>query len=568
MVPKVWIIQEVILSNTPFMFCGPTEFDFFELDRTVKVLDARSNQIGDWWQAVLLRHDSLNPEFFAKLLFEWKNMATLIQYESEAVEMFRFHNLMRKSQRFHATIPRDKIFALRGLCQLCPSQSFDIAPDYSVLEAEVWTLYTRQAIVSSKSFDILYLAKGTSESRTTSPELPSWSISPDFGVPTIQNEIPGVFDAAHGMSLQLIHDMSNCKRLRLKGKKVAPINFVLVTLSLAGSPLLRHVGVLNVLKRLPPKYKHMSGQSRGESVWRTLCADSAGTDGTSTAPLSYGKSFKKMLIDDVCLEARQLAQEKAEYATLLINVQEVRSMSLHMGSADFPPPTHDIYAKAAHRTFTQDGTLSDTVFAGLQQVFEALDKLADEECIPTREEIACAYIQRFADEDDIHEAVRHVLGSMLPRSLRPQERMGTRTYGERLIDNFATLNGVDDTAALETLRKVEHQERHFLELKELEKDQGFGFIRSSALVWFGRTIFVTEDKFVGLGSTEMQDGDEVWIIAGSQLPLVLRPHKDTAGPAGEIRNYRFVCQVYVHGIMHGEAVAQSKSEDWQALDLL
>jgi hypothetical protein len=572
---RVWIIQEVVFSNTPFMFCGPTEFDFFELDQTVKMLAARSDQIGAWWNAVLRRNDSLNPEFFAKLLFEWKNWASFIESKPKAAEMFQFHELVRASQRFHATVPRDKIFALRGLCRLCPSRSFDIVPDYSISEAEVWTLYTRQAIVSSKGFDILSLAKGTSESRTTSLELPSWSISPDFGVPIIRNEIDGAFDAAPGMSLKLIHDMSDCKRLRVKGKIVAAINFVPLVPPFPDSLLLHHLEVLSVLKRLPPKYKHVTGQSRGESVWRTLCANSAGTDGTSTAPLSYGKSFKGILLDGICGKARRLAQEKAEeYATLLHIMQVVESMLPHMSSSNSPPRTHDLYVKAAHKTFTQDGTLPDDVFAGLQPVFEALDELADGECIPTREEVARAYTRRFAEEDDIYEAAKHVIGLMLPASLRektserPQEVMGNRTYGERLIDDFAANVGLDDDAALRTLKDVERQEYRFLELKELENDESFGFIRSSASLRSGRTIFVTEDEFVGLGSTEIQAGDEVWIIAGSQLPLVLRPHKETAAPVGEIRNYRFVCQAYVHGIMHGEIVAQSTSEDWQALDLL
>jgi hypothetical protein len=557
------------------MFCGPTEFDFYELDKAVKVLKARSDRIGAWWPAVLLEYNALNPEFFAERLFEWKNLASLIGYNPEAAKMFGFHGLLRESQRFHASVPRDKIFALRSLCQLCPSRSFDIVPDYSVSEVEVWTLYTREAIVSSKGFDILSFAKGTSESQTTIPELPSWSISPDFGIPIIRNAFQSTFDTARGMSLKLIHDLSDCKRLKVKGIMFAPVNFVSVAPSnrpFPGSLLWHHLEVLEVLKRLPPKYKHMSGQSRGESVWRTLCADGTGTHRLTTAPFSYGERFKKMITEDVDYEARQIAKGKGQKnMTLSQSMEGFGSASPSMSSSnDDPPPRHnDTVSK-------QDWTLSQDVLARLNPVFETLDELADGESIPDREDVARACTQRTAEKDDnTHEAVGNATSPKLPERPReqtsetPQEIMDTRTYGERLIDEMAARDSLDDTAALRSMKNIERQEERFLKLKELEKDESFGFIRASAVLRSGRTMFVTENEAVGLGSTEMLAGDEVWIIAGSQLPLVLRPHAGADVPrVGDIKTYRFVCQAYVHGIMNGEAVAQSKIEDWQELHLL
>jgi hypothetical protein len=45
----------------------------------------------------------------------------------------------------------------------------------------------------------------------------------------------------------------------------------------------------------------------------------------------------------------------------------------------------------------------------------------------------------------------------------------------------------------------------------------------------------------------MQQGDEIWILPGASVPLILRK------VSAECR-YRVVGDAYVHGIMHGEAL--------------
>lgn len=61
-----------------------------------------------------------------------------------------------------------------------------------------------------------------------------------------------------------------------------------------------------------------------------------------------------------------------------------------------------------------------------------------------------------------------------------------------------------------------------------------------------RAIFVTEKGYVGLGAPEV--GDEIWVPLGSKLPLVFRPDSDSS-------NHLLIGDCFVHGIMHGEAMA-------------
>lgn len=64
---------------------------------------------------------------------------------------------------------------------------------------------------------------------------------------------------------------------------------------------------------------------------------------------------------------------------------------------------------------------------------------------------------------------------------------------------------------------------------------------------FYRSLFKTSSGYLGWGRVE--DGDEVWVLLGGDVPFVLRP---VAGST----EYRLVGDCYLHGIMDGEAVTE------------
>lgn len=81
------------------------------------------------------------------------------------------------------------------------------------------------------------------------------------------------------------------------------------------------------------------------------------------------------------------------------------------------------------------------------------------------------------------------------------------------------------------------------------------FLSSKVTMW--RRIYRTSKGYLGLGPESLEPGDLVFIIAGSQVPFVLRK------VAGKER-YRLVGESYIHGMMHGEAL---RSQDIQWKDL-
>ena len=63
-------------------------------------------------------------------------------------------------------------------------------------------------------------------------------------------------------------------------------------------------------------------------------------------------------------------------------------------------------------------------------------------------------------------------------------------------------------------------------------------------------LFCTKKKYLGLGPQSLQSGDSIWILPGAKTPFTLRQL-----PHGRKNHFRLVGGTYVHGFMHGEAVA-------------
>ena len=70
----------------------------------------------------------------------------------------------------------------------------------------------------------------------------------------------------------------------------------------------------------------------------------------------------------------------------------------------------------------------------------------------------------------------------------------------------------------------------------------------------GRLPFVTRNGHLGLSSDRIMKGDKIAIIAGSQVPFVLRPR--------DKGQFSVVSEAYVDGIMDGVIGETSKYGDF------
>lgn len=75
----------------------------------------------------------------------------------------------------------------------------------------------------------------------------------------------------------------------------------------------------------------------------------------------------------------------------------------------------------------------------------------------------------------------------------------------------------------------------------------------------GRRFFVTKKGYFGIGPAELEEGDEIYILAGGKVPLVLRPL-----PESQPNTFELVGDCYVHGVMDGEAVTEPTQRSGQS----
>ena len=69
----------------------------------------------------------------------------------------------------------------------------------------------------------------------------------------------------------------------------------------------------------------------------------------------------------------------------------------------------------------------------------------------------------------------------------------------------------------------------------------------------GRRPICVSGTYLGIGTCETELGDLTFVLHGSEVPYILRRNK-------EHNELRLIGEVYVHGMMDGEAVGHSEEE--------
>lgn len=76
-----------------------------------------------------------------------------------------------------------------------------------------------------------------------------------------------------------------------------------------------------------------------------------------------------------------------------------------------------------------------------------------------------------------------------------------------------------------------------------------------------RRLFLTKDGLLCLGPELARSGDEVWIVRGSRVPVLLRKTMDGNG-------YNLIGETYVHGVMYGEAVTKEVEQQFAPISIM
>ncbi|OBR07254.1 Heterokaryon incompatibility protein [Colletotrichum higginsianum IMI 349063] len=88
----------------------------------------------------------------------------------------------------------------------------------------------------------------------------------------------------------------------------------------------------------------------------------------------------------------------------------------------------------------------------------------------------------------------------------------------------------------------------------------------------GRRVLETKEGYLGLGPAAAMTGDEVWLIQGSRMPLVLRKTPAGTVAIGDAEGigrgaYALVGETYLHGVMYGSMMTKDVIDSFRPVVL-
>ncbi|KAK1674860.1 hypothetical protein BDP55DRAFT_163295 [Colletotrichum godetiae] len=217
---RMWVFQEIVLSKRATVHCGAFQAEWSAFKR----LDRLSAHTQDW--AKLQGRETWVLEL-RKALFG------IAQFCITKKQARLVTNILQPTRRLQSKDPRDKIFALLGVCD---RDSF-LSPDYTMSTRDLYIASTRNLIEQNQDLSILLTSGLWSPENGENIDLPSWV--PDFrGASGIDIQYMAAsylnyFNAARGTHFSL----------PLQAKIFAPCHDILETEGILLNPVSKNVAL-------------------------------------------------------------------------------------------------------------------------------------------------------------------------------------------------------------------------------------------------------------------------------------------------------------------------------------
>jgi Heterokaryon incompatibility protein (HET) len=119
-------------------------------------------------------------------------------------------------------------------------------------------------------------------------------------------------------------------------------------------------------------------------------------------------------------------------------------------------------------------------------------------------------------------------------------------YGNGIV--IPDMNAINDT-----IKQFESLDPGSEKKKKVDRD--FDEISVAFRIAYScRRLFRTEKNYLGIAAESIEAGDEVWVLAGAAVPLILRPAENGHGER------KVIGEAYIHGIMNGEVVKEADTK--------
>jgi hypothetical protein len=151
---------------------------------------------------------------------------------------------------------------------------------------------------------------------------------------------------------------------------------------------------------------------------------------------------------------------------------------------------------------------------------------------------------------------RTICGDRLryPTAFRPIPSYFVNAWAKWYLDLRAA--NLNDERTMDEIDAVVDSVMTKFEVSDDMADMRDAFEGAMGQTLYGRKMAITHDRRMALVPQLAQEGDEIWVILGSETPVCLRRAADdtSSGDTDIKKKFQLVGESYLHGIMDGDAL--------------
>lgn len=602
---RIWCLQEAVLAGEVVMYMGGNHIPWDEFMMVTEKLYMLQRKYAVPPSCKFRPTYTAPIESEAHLISELRMRRSLDHSSAEQRKQWFQHtkrfwrgesqkcqipllDMVLSTITFECSDPRDHVYGLIGMCKDHPeSDMIDI--DYAKPWEEVYTDVMRLCFTSAVGPCLKLLASIRDSANYNNENLPSWVLH--FGQAGISpvwqdhhaaageySEIWNVARSSSGRDNELIVEGTRIDVVKEVATKrpgmelVSMCDFDMAWPSLTLS--------------LPQIYPH-TNETRTEVLWRTLCGNSTSQDDIEASRKQHASRTESNSAEPLNRASKAPSKYEAQfrtqlYASILSYAEKLADMRLKMRVSRAGVMLQALIAlQLARGEDGSEGNVRTITRPSQEEEAEMRNTSLDGPYFSSP-----SASQAIAEFELLYQTDSRQFGG--PGCSTPS-RSGISAFLRNPTYRIWYPNASDPGSDVSITHVSRAHSSDAQCADTLPPDQD-GFRTQFCRLNGGRRLFVTEtQKYLGLGPMSMQIGDEVWLVKGSKVPFLLRKvgeedledlnstvrgldlsKGDIKGKSKRIPQirsyYKYVGDLYVHGIMHGEAA--SSTTKWNEIALL